>query len=225
MSRFSPHLLLGWALAAMLVLGWTGCDPESQDIVVEVHAIQWAQPDVPEEGATVVLEEQRLTNGVLNSFFTEIERQTTDATGVVTLDHHAKQCVGHSGACGTGRVFRRNRRTQSRRPVDRRHPQRRGRGGHAAVPGDRRHRQRQLTLSWIDVIYKWTPREVAGAASDVRWTCDTDWQAVGYGETENATCYVTGDTWLLHRRFGRVQTAPLDSVFCPKGGVVDLTLD
>ena len=53
------------ALASLLLFG---CEPEGQDIAFEVNVTQWANPDFPEVGATVVLEEQRLTNGVLNSF-------------------------------------------------------------------------------------------------------------------------------------------------------------
>ena len=62
-----------------------GCEPEGQDIAFEVNVTQWANPDLPEVGATVVLEEQRLTNGVLSSFFTEIERATSPESGVVQL--------------------------------------------------------------------------------------------------------------------------------------------
>ena len=69
-------------LASLLLLG---CKPEGQDIAFEVNVTQWASPNLPEVGATVVLEEQRLTNGVLNSFFTEIERVTTPESGVVEL--------------------------------------------------------------------------------------------------------------------------------------------
>ena len=70
------------ALASLLLFG---CEPEGQDIAFEVNVTQWANPNLPEVGATVVLEEQRLTNGVLNSFFTEIERATTPESGVVEL--------------------------------------------------------------------------------------------------------------------------------------------
>ena len=74
--------------------------------------------------------------------------------------------------------------------------------------------------------FKWTPREVEGAASEVRFTCGTDWQTVGYDDTENAVCYITGGTWLLHRRFwGCVDSTNLDSVWCAPGGVVMLDLD
>ena len=76
-----PFLIL-LALASLLLFG---CEPEGQDIAFEVNVTQWANPDLPEVGATVVLEEQRLTNGVLNSFFTEIERATTSEGGVVEL--------------------------------------------------------------------------------------------------------------------------------------------
>lgn len=210
----------------MLILGWTGCDPEGQDIVVEVHAIQWAQPDVPEEGATVVLEEQRLTNGVLNSFFTEIERQTTDATGVVTLTTTRSNVLAIRVRVEQEGCFD---------EIVELNPEDLWTDGTPNVVDVAVMPQCRVTADIVndnspcpgfDVIYKWTPREVAGAASDVRWTCDTDWQAVGYGETENVTCYVTGDTWLLHRRFWScADSTHLDSVFCPMGGVVDLTLD
>ena len=83
------------ALASLLLFG---CEPEGQDIAFEVNVTQWANPDLPEVGATVVLEEQRLTNGVLNSFFTEIERATTPESGVVALFDFEKPVTWRRGS-------------------------------------------------------------------------------------------------------------------------------
>ena len=64
MTRLPSYLLLGWALMSV-----SSCTTEDQEILVEVSALAWADAS-PEVGATVVLEEQRLSNGVLNGFYT-----------------------------------------------------------------------------------------------------------------------------------------------------------
>jgi len=211
------------ALASLLLFG---CEPEGQDIAFKVNVTQWASPNLPEVGATVVLEEQRLTNGVLNSFFTEIERVTTPESGVVEL-----QTVRSNVLALRIRVEQINCFDEivDLNPED------------VVIDGtpnvvDVSVMPQCLVNATIDntaslcpnynMNFKWTPREVEGAASEVRFTCGTDWQTVGYGDAENAVCYITGGTWLLHRRFwGCVDSTNLDSVWCAPGGVVMLDLD
>ena len=67
MTRLPSYLLLGWALMTI-----NSCTTEDQEILMEVSALAWADAS-PEEGATVVLEEQRLSNGVLNGFYTAVD--------------------------------------------------------------------------------------------------------------------------------------------------------
>ena len=51
-----------------------------------------------------------------------------------------------------------------------------------------------------NVIYRWIPRDVEGAAADVLLNCSTDWVAVEGGATDQSACFITGDTWLWHHR-------------------------
>ena len=78
-----------------------------------------------------------------------------------------------------------------------------------------------------NMIYRWIPRDVEGAASEVRWSCGTDWVAVEGGGTDQSTCFITGDTWLLHHRYwacAGLDSTAIDSVWCPAGEVVSLNL-
>ena len=72
-------------LAASLLL-LASCDREPQEIALAVSVVQWAQPDMPAEGVKVILEEQRLTNGVVNAFYTAVDEQLTDASGMVEFN-------------------------------------------------------------------------------------------------------------------------------------------
>ena len=47
------------------------------------------------------------------------------------------------------------------------------------------------------------------------------------GGTDQSTCFVTGDTWLLHHRYwacAGLDSTAIDSVWCPAGEVVSLNL-
>ena len=41
---------------------------------------------MPAEGVKIILEEQRLTNGVVNAFYTAVDERLTDASGMVELN-------------------------------------------------------------------------------------------------------------------------------------------
>ena len=75
-----------WAMLAASLLLLASCDREPQEIALAVSVVQWAQPDMPAEGVKVILEEQRLTNGVVNAFYTAVDEQLTDASGMVELN-------------------------------------------------------------------------------------------------------------------------------------------
>ena len=203
-----------------------GCDPEGQDIVVQVNVTQWTDPDLPEVGATVVLEEQRLTNGVLNSFFTEIERATTSANGVVELQTVRSNVLSLRIRVEQVDCFD---EIVELNPEDVMTDGTPNIVDVAVMPQSLINAEISNQTSPCpnyNMIYKWTPRDVEGAASEVRFTCETDWQAVEFGEVENVVCYLTGDTWLLYRRYWAcADSTHLDSVWCPKGDVVNLTLD
>ena len=102
------------------------------------------QPSTPVAGVRVVLEEQRLNNGVLNAFYTEIEEANTDASGVVELETVRSNVLSiriraEKEGCFTEIVELNPRPSQRPRPT-------RGGGGHAAVLHPGRTRQHQFTL-------------------------------------------------------------------------------
>ena len=219
-ARFHTAMLA----AGLLLLA--SCDREPQEIALEVSVVQWAQPDMPAEGVKVILEEQRLTNGVVNAFYTAADEQVTDASGVVELNTERTNVLGmrlraEKEGCfdeildvspsslltdGTPNPF-----NLAIMPL-------------CLVQADIDNTNSPCPLT--DMIYKWIPREVDGAASDVKWTCGTEWQPSSPGSLEGSTCYITGGTWLLHRRYWScVDSNMIDSVWCPEGGVVSLLLN
>ena len=46
-------------IVVLSAIALCSCKEEAQEILLEVTAVQWAQPMNPEVGATVILEEQR----------------------------------------------------------------------------------------------------------------------------------------------------------------------
>ena len=98
-ARFHTAMLA----AGLLLLA--SCDREPQEITLEVSVVQWAQPDMPAEGVKVMLEEQRLTNGVVNAFYTAADEQVTDASGMVELNTGAHQRFGNAVARGKRRLL------------------------------------------------------------------------------------------------------------------------
>ena len=174
---------------------------EAQEILIEVTAVQWAQPMNPEVGATVILEEQRLQNRVLNSFYTRwtalddelgMAQLQTTRNNVLSLRVRVEQedCfdewveLNPENLMSDGSVNHVNVAVM---------PQ-------CLLQTSVIHAGEECNTS--DMIYRWIPREVPNAASEVRWTCDTDWQALSPGQTEDQACWIAGGTWLFTSAIG-----------------------
>ena len=212
--------------AGLVFVAWlSGCDAEEQVIRFQVQTSEWANPSTPVAGVRVVLEEQRLNNGVLNAFYTEIEEANTDASGVVELETVRSNVLSiriraEKEGCFT-EIVELNPETLTTaapNPVE-----------VVVMPQCFIQAELDNTNSpcpGTSTNYKWTPRNAAGAASDVRWTCDTEWQGLEDGEVKYENCVISGGTWLLHRRFWACADSTfIDSVWCPAGGTVELVLD
>lgn len=211
-------------LAALLLAH--GCSVESQDIVFEVTVVQWSNPDSPEVGATVILEEQRLQNGVLNAFYSEVGRGISDGLGPVTLSTVRSNVlsirirVEQDGCFDEWIEFNPEDLVANGLPFE---------VDVVVMP------QCLVTSSVVhngnvcpsgELIYRWIPRNVEGAASATRWTCETDWQDVQPGEAESESCWIAGDAWLVHQRYWScIDSTNLDSIWCPRGGQIELILD
>lgn len=214
-------LIVGLVLAAWL----SGCDTEEQVIRFQIQTSEWATPSAPVAGVRVVLEEQRLNNGVVSAFYTEIEEANTDASGMVELETVRSNVLSirvraEKEGCFT-EIVELNPETLSTATPN----------AVEVVIMPQCFVQVELDNTnspcpGANTNYKWTPRDVTGAASDVRWTCDTDWQALEDGEVKYENCAISGGTWLLHRRFWACADSTfIDSVWCPAGGTVELVLD
>ena len=212
--------------AGLVFVAWlSGCDAEEQVIRFQVQTSEWANPSTPVAGVRVVLEEQRLNNGVLNAFYTEIEEANTDASGVVELETVRSNVLSiriraEKEGCFT-EIVELNPETLTTaapNPVE-----------VVVMPQCFIQAELDNTNSpcpGTNTNYKWTPRNATGPASDVRWTCDTEWQGLEDGEVKYENCVISGGTWLLHRRFWACADSTfIDSVWCPAGGTVELVLD
>ena len=178
----------------------------------------------------MVLEEQRLSNGVLNGFYTAVDEGLTDANGNINL-----RTVRSNVLSIRVRVMQ----DQCFEELVELNPEDLLSNGTPNALNIEVMPKATLEATLVNqlpeclgtnnnMIYRWIPREVNGAASDVRWTCGTDWQALGAGETTEDLCFITGNTWLLHHRQWTcpgVDSTVIDSVWCPKGGLVELMLD
>ena len=215
-----------WAMLAASLLLLASCDREPQEIALAVSVVQWAQPDMPAEGVKVILEEQRLTNGVVNAFYTAVDEQLTDASGMVELNTERTNVLAMRVRAEKEGCFDEILDISPSSLVT------------DGTPNPFSLAIMPLCLVQADIdntnspcpttpmLYKWIPREVDGAASDVKWTCSTDWQSSSPGSLEGSTCYITGGTWLLHRRdWSCIDSSMIDSVWCPEGGVVSLLLN
>lgn len=212
----------GWAMCVLLGMG---CTPKPQVITFEVSAVRWASPQEAEAGATVILEEQRLQNGVLNAFYTEVERGTTTGEEPVILSTVRSNVLSirirvEQENCFDELVeFNPELLTTDGTPNEVQvavMPQ-------CQVVAEITHDGTPCPSG--ELIYRWIPRDVPGAASDTRWTCDTGWQDVQPGSTETEYCWISGETWLLYQRYWScVDSTNLDSVWCPQGGLVNLDL-
>lgn len=213
-----------WMVVACLAV--TSCTPESQELVFEVSAVQWASPSELEVGAEVILEEQRLQNGILNSFYTEVDRATTDGTGPVTLRTVRSNVLSIRVRVEQDDCFD--------ELVDF-NPETLNVGDTPNLVELSVMPQCQVNAEIVndgnpcptsELIYRWIPRNVEGAATDTRWTCGTGWQDVQPGESELEYCWISGETWLVYQRYWScLDSTHLDSTWCPKGGLVTLTLE
>ena len=212
--------------AGLVFVAWlSGCDTEEQVIRFQIQTSEWATPSAPVAGVRVVLVEQRLNNGVVSAFYTEIEEANTDASGMVELETVRSNVLSirvraEKEGCFT-EIVELNPETLSTATPN----------AVEVVIMPQCFVQAELDNTnspcpGTNTNYKWTPRDVTGAASDVRWTCDTDWQTLEDGEVNYENCAISGGTWLLHRRFWACADSTfIDSVWCPAGGTVGLVLD
>lgn len=190
--------------------------------------MEWADPTAPATQVQVTLEEQRLENGVLNGFYTEVDQAVTGADGVVELETVRSNVLSirlrvDRDGCFEELVLFNPEDLSSGETVNQQEV--------AVMSQTRVDASLSNTLPECtnsNMIYRWIPRDVEGAASEVRWSCGTDWVAVEGGVTDHSTCFITGDTWLLHHRYwacAGLDSTAIDSVWCPAGGVVNLTLN
>lgn len=223
-----PRSLHGLAVTFLLLAGSTwSCRPEDSSIRFRVACVEWADPSAPASQVEVTLEEQRLENGVLNGFYTEVDQAVTGADGVVELATVRSNVlsirlrVAREGCFEELVLFN---------PEDLTSGETLNHEEVAVMPQTRVDASLSNSLPECtnsNMIYRWIPRDVEGAASEVRWSCGTDWVAVEGGGTDQSTCFITGDTWLLHHRYwacAGLDSTAIDSVWCPAGEVVSLNL-
>ena len=223
-----PRPVHGFALLFLLLAGSTwSCRPEDSSIRFQVACVEWVDPSAPASQVQVTLEEQRLENGVLNGFYTEVDQAVTDADGVVELTTVRSNVLSIRLRVAREGCF------EELVPLN---PEDLTSGGTlnhhevAVMPQTRVEASLSNSLPECtnsNMIYRWIPRDVEGAASEVRWSCGTDWVAVEGGGTDQSTCFITGDTWLLHHRYwacAGLDSTAIDSVWCPAGEVVSLNL-
>ena len=223
-----PRPVHGFALLFLLLAGSTwSCRPEDSSIRFQVACVEWVDPSAPASQVQVTLEEQRLENGVLNGFYTEVDQAVTGADGVVELTTVRSNVLSIRLRVAREGCF------EELVPLN---PEDLTSGGTlnhhevAVMPQTRVEASLSNSLPECtnsNMIYRWIPRDVEGAASEVRWSCGTDWVAVEGGGTDQSTCFITGDTWLLHHRYwacAGLDSTAIDSVWCPAGEVVSLNL-
>jgi len=229
MRRWNPRWAVSLA-SALSVLAWAGMvgcrERGDQEVWLRVHVHDWATPEVAVPNVQVTLEEQRLVNGVLNAFFTEVDAATTDANGTVELATVRSNILALRVVVASEGCFN---------EVIELNPEEVASNGvwnevnaflmpKCVVQATVAHTGSCTTQP---LLYRWIPREVEGSASELRWTCNTTWNAVPAQAVDETTCLLTGDTYLLHQRVwncGGSDSTVVDSVWCPKGGLVALDL-
>ena len=223
-----PRALHGFAVFFVLLAGSTwSCRPEDSSIRFRVTCVEWATPSAPASQVQVTLEEQRLENGVLNGFYTEVDQAVTGADGVVELTTVRSNVLSIRLRVAREGCFE---ELVPFNPEDLSSGETLNHHEVAVMPQTRVDASMSNTLPECtnsNMIYRWIPRDVEGAASEVRWSCGTDWVAVEGGDTDPSTCFITGDTWLLHHRYwacAGLDSTAIDSVWCPAGEVVSLDL-
>ena len=223
-----PRSLHGLAVTFLLLAGSTwSCRPEDSSIRFRVACVEWADPSAPASQVEVTLEEQRLENGVLNGFYTEVDQAVTGADGVVELATVRSNVLSIRLRVAREGCFE---ELVPFNPEDLTSGETMNHEEVAVMPQTRVEASLSNSLPECtnsNMIYRWIPRDVEGAASEVRWSCGTDWVAVEGGGTDQSTCFITGDTWLLHHRYwacAGLDSTAIDSVWCPAGEVVSLNL-
>jgi len=215
------------ALTLLLAATTWSCRPEDSAIRFRVACVEWADPTAPATQVQVTLEEQRLENGVLNGFYTEVDQAVTGADGVVELETVRSNVLSIRLRVAREGCFE---ELVPFNPEDLTSGETRNHQEVAVMPQTRVEASLSNSLPECtnsNMIYRWIPRDVEGAASEVRWSCGTDWVAVEGGGTDQPTCFITGDTWLLHHRYwacAGLDSTAIDSVWCPAGEVVSLNL-
>ena len=220
--------LHGLAVLFLLLAGSTwSCSPEDSSIRFRVACVEWADPSAPASQVEVTLEEQRLENGVLNGFYTEVDQAVTGADGVVELATVRSNVLSIRLRVAREGCFE---ELVPFNPEDLTSGETLNHHEVAVMPQTRVDASLSNSLPECtnsNMIYRWIPRDVQGATSEVRWSCGTDWVAVEGGGTDQSTCFITGDTWLLHHRYwacAGLDSTAIDSVWCPAGEVVSLNL-
>ncbi|MDA0729155.1 MAG: hypothetical protein O3B70_06380 [Bacteroidetes bacterium] len=217
-----------WIAACMGLGALLGCgNRHPEDILLRVRAFEWSQPGLPALGVDVTLEEQRLENGILNGYFTEVATESTGQEGVVELSTPLANVLSlrvraSKEGCfdevvllnpedlltdGTWNEVTLNIMAQCQVQATVRHDS---------------HCTNQ------PLLYRWIPRNVPGSQGDIRWTGGTDWNALNSPESDDVSALITGGTWLLHHRVWQcagADSTALDSVWCPEGGSIQFTLD
>ena len=223
-----PCSLHSLAVLFALLTGSTwSCRPEDSSIRFRVACVEWADPSAPASQVQVTLEEQRLENGVLNGFYTEVDQAVTGADGVVDLATERSNVLSIRLRVAREGCFE---ELVPFNPEDLTSGEALNHQEVAVMPQTRVEASLSNSLPECtnsNMIYRWIPRDVEGAASEVRWSCGTDWVAVEGGGTDQSTCFITGDTWLLHHRYwacAGLDSTDIDSVWCPAGEVVSLNL-
>ena len=223
-----PRSLHGLATLFLLLAGSTwSCRPEDSSIRFRVACVEWADPSAPASQVQVTLEEQRLENGVLNGFYTEVDQAVTGADGVVELATVRSNVLSIRLRVAREGCFE---ELVPFNPEDLTSGETLNHQEVAVMPQTRVEASLSNSLPECtnsNMIYRWIPRDVEGAASEVRWSCGTDWVAVEGGGTDQSTCFISGDTWLLHHRYwacAGLDSTAIDSVWCPAGEVVSLNL-
>ena len=223
-----PRSVHGLAVLFLFLAGSTwSCRPEDSSIRFRVACVEWADPSAPASQVEVTLEEQRLENGVLNGFYTEVDQAVTGADGVVELTTVRSNVLSIRLRVAREGCFE---ELVPFNPEDLTSGETFNHEEVAVMPQSRVEASLSNSLPECtnsNMIYRWIPRDVEGAASGVRWSCGTDWVAVEGGGTDQSTCFITGDTWLLHHRYwacAGLDSTAIDSVWCPAGEVVSLNL-
>ena len=223
-----PRSLHGLTMLFLLLAGSTwSCRPEDSSIRFRVACVEWADPSAPASQVQVTLEEQRLENGVLNGFYTEVDQAVTGADGVVELATVRSNVLSIRLRVAREGCFE---ELVPFNPEDLTSGETFNHHEVAVMPQTRVDASLSNSLPECtnsNMIYRWIPRDVQGAASEVRWSCGTDWVAVEGGGTDQSTCFITGYNWLLHHRYwacAGLDSTAIDSVWCPAGEVVSVNL-